>query len=95
MRVNDRFQIEDPRFAQRLWVEVGLRELVFGGQEDENSDGLSEEERRERWYVAFLKPRGGLGRNGREGVADGKQGRRSSGLKSEYSDIPIYAWAVF
>ncbi|KAK0656453.1 hypothetical protein B0T16DRAFT_319091 [Cercophora newfieldiana] len=28
LRVNDRFQIEDPRFANRLWTETGLREAV-------------------------------------------------------------------
>ena len=35
VRVNDRFQLDDPQFAERLWSETGLRELVFGlGGED-------------------------------------------------------------
>lgn len=28
VRVNDRFQIDDYRFAQRLWSETGLKDLV-------------------------------------------------------------------
>ncbi|KAK4452884.1 hypothetical protein QBC34DRAFT_19368 [Podospora aff. communis PSN243] len=28
LRVNDRYQIDDPRFANRLWTETGLREAV-------------------------------------------------------------------
>ena len=34
VRVNDRFQIDDATFAQRLWSETGLSELV-GGAEDQ------------------------------------------------------------
>ncbi|KAI0011394.1 hypothetical protein F4779DRAFT_615637 [Xylariaceae sp. FL0662B] len=29
LRVNDRFQVDDPRFAQRLWIETGLRNAVL------------------------------------------------------------------
>lgn len=29
VRVNDRFQIQDPRFADRLWLETGLKEAVL------------------------------------------------------------------
>lgn len=29
VRVNDRFQIEDPVFARRLWEETGLREVLL------------------------------------------------------------------
>ncbi|GJC82868.1 hypothetical protein ColLi_05706 [Colletotrichum liriopes] len=32
VRVNDRFQVQDTAFAQRLWTETGLRESL--GQED-------------------------------------------------------------
>ena len=39
VRVNDRFQIDDPAFATRLWTETGLREAL-------GADGL-----REMWYV--------------------------------------------
>lgn len=28
VRVNDRFQVDDPRFAGRLWLETGLREAL-------------------------------------------------------------------
>src|SRR5436305_69588 len=28
VRVNDRFQIQDPAFAKRLWKETGLKELL-------------------------------------------------------------------
>jgi hypothetical protein len=30
VRVNDRFQIEDPGFAERLWSETGLKDVVEG-----------------------------------------------------------------
>ena len=28
VRVNDRFQIDDPRFADRLWTETGLKDVL-------------------------------------------------------------------
>lgn len=31
VRVNDRFQIDDQKFADRLWYETGLKEAVMGG----------------------------------------------------------------
>lgn len=52
LRVNDRFQINDELFANRLWVETGLRELICGGDdEDGEEEGLSREEREELWSV--------------------------------------------
>jgi hypothetical protein len=48
LRVNDRFQIQDEQFANRLWEETGLRDLVCGG-DDETEDGMSLEERRTLW----------------------------------------------
>jgi hypothetical protein len=45
LRVNDRFQIEDPAFAEDLWTKTGLRDLV----NTEEGSGMSEEERRELW----------------------------------------------
>lgn len=41
VRVNDRYQINDPVFAQQLWSETGLRDLVFQGSfgEDQDVDG--------------------------------------------------------
>jgi hypothetical protein len=51
VRVNDRFQVIDEGFANRLWVETGLRELVCGteGEVEEGLEGMSKEERRELW----------------------------------------------
>lgn len=38
MRVNDRFEVSDESFAERLWGETGLRELVTGkGRDTEGS----------------------------------------------------------
>lgn len=42
MRVNDRFQIEDKRFAEMLWGSTALRELVMGLEEDEVEEGDGE-----------------------------------------------------
>lgn len=41
-RVNDRFQVEDPRFALRLWLETGLK------------NALLDDEFRQSWYVYSL-----------------------------------------
>ncbi|KAI9753360.1 MAG: hypothetical protein M4579_005185 [Chaenotheca gracillima] len=35
VRVNDRFQIDDPLFARRLWDETGLRDLVRGEETEQ------------------------------------------------------------
>ncbi|RJE17749.1 hypothetical protein PHISCL_09913, partial [Aspergillus sclerotialis] len=44
VRVNDRFQIEDRRFAEMLWGSTALRELVMNLEEDEEGDGVEEGE---------------------------------------------------
>jgi len=50
LRVNDRFQVFDESFANRLWVETGLRELVCGGDEGaEGEEVMSREERKILW----------------------------------------------
>lgn len=52
VRVNDRFQVMDEGFANRLWLETGLKELIWGAEEDteeDQQDGMSKEERRELW----------------------------------------------
>ena len=36
VRVNDRFQIEDPLFAERLWSGTALKELVMGCEEGQS-----------------------------------------------------------
>jgi hypothetical protein len=58
LRVNDRFQVMDERFANRLWEETGLRELVCGGDEEEaegmmRGDLMSKEEREQMWYAIY------------------------------------------
>lgn len=51
LRFNDRFQIIDEQFANRLWEETGLRELVCGNEaeNDVEEGGMSESERKELW----------------------------------------------
>ena len=51
LRFNDRFQVQDEVFANRLWIETGLRELVLGGAEryEEEGEGMSPDERRQLW----------------------------------------------
>lgn len=50
VRVNDRLQITDPVFANRLWLETGLRELINGNSDAEHEGGvMSPEERRQLW----------------------------------------------
>jgi hypothetical protein len=51
VRVNDRFQVHDPVFAERLWGETGLRELVLGEGEGEGEgevEGEGEDEASEK-----------------------------------------------
>lgn len=62
LRFNDRFQVLDEAFANRLWVETGLRELVCGREDEEGGDGdgegegegMTKEERRELWFVVLI-----------------------------------------
>ena len=52
LRFNDRFQVQDEVFANRLWIETGLRELLLGeveGYDGDGGEGMSIEERRELW----------------------------------------------
>lgn len=51
LRVNDRFEVMDEVFANRLWLETGLKELIVGNESGEapDGDGLSKEERVELW----------------------------------------------
>ncbi|KAH8667394.1 hypothetical protein BGZ60DRAFT_409148 [Tricladium varicosporioides] len=50
LRVNDRFQIMDEAFANRLWVETGLRELVCGRDGDIGyEESMTPEERNALW----------------------------------------------
>jgi hypothetical protein len=57
VRVNDRFQIDDAAFAERLWSETALKNLVTGTAE-EGALGLTEAQRKELWggEVVGLNP---------------------------------------
>jgi hypothetical protein len=57
VRVNDRFQIDDAAFAERLWNETALKSLVTGTAE-EGALGLTEAQRKELWggEVVGLNP---------------------------------------
>lgn len=48
VRVNDRYQIDDPTFAERLWSGTALKSLVTGLATSEGFD-LSEQERNKLW----------------------------------------------
>lgn len=48
VRVNDRYQIDDPAFAARLWNETALKGLVTGTLED-GGLGLTDGQREELW----------------------------------------------
>ncbi|KAL9049626.1 MAG: hypothetical protein Q9162_007117 [Coniocarpon cinnabarinum] len=41
VRVNDRFQIEDAQFAERLWSETGLKDLICAEEEKDVGDGVA------------------------------------------------------
>ena len=54
LRYNNRFQVNDEVFANRLWMETGLRELICGADDgsetDENGEEtMSKEERKKLW----------------------------------------------
>jgi len=38
VRVNDRFQVDDPAFAERLWTETGLKNLLTGPESQLTAD---------------------------------------------------------
>lgn len=52
LRVNDRFQCQSEAFANRLWVETGLRELICGRARTYHAEdeSMSEEQRELLWY---------------------------------------------
>jgi hypothetical protein len=57
VRVNDRFQIDDPSFAERLWSQTSLKALVTGMAED-GALVQTEAQRKELWggEVVGLNP---------------------------------------
>ena len=48
VRVNDRFQVQDSLFAERLWSETVLRDIVLENS-DTNDLTLTDNERRKLW----------------------------------------------
>lgn len=48
VRVNDRYQIDDPAFAERLWSFTSLKNLVTGSTTSEGFI-LTEDQRKELW----------------------------------------------
>lgn len=59
LRVNDRYQVDDPAFAEQLWSSTALRELVTGTSGDGQEEGTTADERRKLWggEVCGLNPR--------------------------------------
>ncbi|OCL04671.1 hypothetical protein AOQ84DRAFT_399985 [Glonium stellatum] len=57
VRVNDRFQIDDPAFSSRLWNSTALQHLILGINEDDGLD-LTPDARRKLWggEVVGLNP---------------------------------------
>ncbi|KAF2732864.1 hypothetical protein EJ04DRAFT_607056 [Polyplosphaeria fusca] len=57
VRVNDRFQVDDPAFAERLWKDTALKNLVLGINDD-GTLGANDAERRALWggNVVGLNP---------------------------------------
>lgn len=52
LRVNDRFRVDDWDFAERLWRETGLKELICGElmkEYEEEDRQMTEEERKQLW----------------------------------------------
>ncbi len=58
-RVNDRYEINDPDFAERLWSSTALKDLVLQDRSSGNADSIPEEESMKLWggVVVGLNPR--------------------------------------
>ncbi|KAH0536733.1 hypothetical protein FGG08_006405 [Glutinoglossum americanum] len=58
LRINDRYQVDDPAFAKRLWEETALKGLVLGSGGGEEDETMTDEERRLLWggEVVGLNP---------------------------------------
>jgi hypothetical protein len=55
VRVNDRLQLDDPAFAERLWSGTALKDLVLGTA-DEGTLALTASQRRELWGGEVVRP---------------------------------------
>jgi hypothetical protein len=49
VRVNDRFQIDDPDFAKALWEQTALRSLITSYQDQQGDPLTSKSSPEERW----------------------------------------------
>lgn len=58
VRVNDRYQIQDPAFAKRLWEETALKDILMGDAQSEDGLQLSQAEKQQLWggEVVGLNP---------------------------------------
>ena len=55
LRVNDRFEVMDDGFANRLWLETGLKELICGeGEKEDGEEVMGQEERSQHWFVVVF-----------------------------------------
>lgn len=78
VRVNDRYQITDQRFADRLWLETGLEEAVLA------------EGKGQKWYVHGCRKK----RDESRKANVNRKGWRSRWSESQYQDLPIFQGAV-
>lgn len=59
VRVNDRFQIEDASFAERLWETTALKELVMDARSDGDEGGYGDDDRGDEGSEKALRLWGG------------------------------------
>ena len=59
VRVNDRFEVNDAGFAERLWLETGLKEIMSGHADDRKDSSKTGWSSQECWggEVCGLNPR--------------------------------------
>lgn len=60
LRVNDRFQVEDPQFAEALWSGTALKALVTGSNSNSPDDGVKHADALQKLWggdVLGLNPR--------------------------------------
>lgn len=57
LRVNDRFQVEDPEFAESLWSGAALKALVTGSSSSSPNDGTPDAQKLWGGDVLGLNPR--------------------------------------
>ena len=67
LRVNDRYEVNDPAFAEQLWSSTGLDILVTGTKRGDQEGVMTVDERKKLWcgQVCGLNPRIRIYRYGR------------------------------